>query len=658
MKIDSYKVYDDLALIEDAIVVHIVDALFTSVRQDWSVDDESDPQYIPNKPKKTSDFINDGSDGRSKYLEAKDVNVDFNKLPIDVKIKIDPVSGYKSVVEDNVAKINLSALPDNLTLNYFGGRLSATAIKDDNGVITAEIIRNKVDKVHKTGSDTEYRVLSDNNYSNEEQNKVSKIELGGVGDKALLNNGTYGIATNVNSVNGQTPDENKDIKLWAENIKTFAGVNVEIDLANKVSYTDKREIQLNYNKALISKTSNSESLNLIKFGENGIEVGDVNNALILYTSQRPRIKHGDTYFDLVYGTDLEQYVPFSPDNVHHLFNERNDKINNVYINDEFHRKLTYIGSWDANIGGIVEDTSEWRSRKIQYGDVLIIEVNGKNIPDEDNKNNIVEFVEDLYEGDWLIYLDEWKKISLSQHVVSVNGKRGNVVISLKDLGYAAPKLNTVNSESLPVAAEEEIDGQISLHKISKTGRIKDAVDYKDLNECLSLDDIQGVVVNNESWMLPYSLIGSETVKRGSSLIGSVAFTDRVFKGTTDLLLEANVFSNDANRIVIKMVVTSPSKMAESMTATRKNTAFGWEAIVSVGKDDETANVVWVPIYTTTTTTSYIDFFLNSAGEYIQISHDYIINTGEQNCHTIESITNLRNELQALSNRIARLESSS
>ena len=72
--INSIEVINDLELLNDSIRVLITNAVLTNIVPDWSVTDPTNPAYIANKPTKTSDFINDGSDGTSTYVQFSDID--------------------------------------------------------------------------------------------------------------------------------------------------------------------------------------------------------------------------------------------------------------------------------------------------------------------------------------------------------------------------------------------------------------------------------------------------------------------------------------------------------------------------------------------------------------------------------------------------------
>ena len=659
MKVDSYKIYDDLALVEEAVTVHIVDALFTSVRQDFAEDDETSPKYIPNKPTKTSDFLNDGEDGTSKYLQVKDLKVDLNRLINEVKIKIAPNGGFKSVVKDNTAMIDLSNLPDDITLVYEDGKLTVLSMKDTEGEITPKDVRNKVDKEHRTGSKDKFKVLSDNNYTDEEKEKVEKIRTDGKGEKALLDDGSYGVVCKIDTVNEIAPDENKNVTLKADNIACESGKSVEEELGGKVPWED-GEIVLSHEKAIKTADKSGKEIDLVKSTEEGTEFGDNFDQTIINTAKRLLIKEGDKAYKVAYEEDLEAKLDTKPDGKTNLISEDN-QINDEYIQDKYKRKLYYLGTWDAEVGGIFESTEEWNKNDIQHGALLIVENSGKMIPSGTDKTQTVESAEDICAGDLLAYLNGgWKHFNTGNLVFSVNGKKGEVELDLyEDLGYKAPKLNTDNEESLNPEKEENVEDTLNLHKISKTGKIKDAVDYNNINESLHLNSIEDAVITGDAWMLPYSLIGKPKINGGVSLFGTVNFTDIVFSGLSDLVFEGVVFNNGEENIVMKMKVTSPSRLKEYQTKATgnnpNNVTYAWETVVSIGKDDETADVVWVPVINMSNNVNTSTMFLNGSGIYSQVSHNDLLDNKAEDLHPISAIINLREELNQLSNRIGALE---
>lgn len=286
--VKDHEIIDDLELVDESVTTQIVDALFTSTVPDWNDNDPNSPYYIKNKPTKTSDFINDGADGTSRYVEYKELQ-DLNKVN-DVQVKVS--SQYNSVLgEDKIARVDLSGF---------------------------------VQKEFKTGSTTQYKVLSDNNYTDTDKNKVNSIQLGGDGNSALTNNGQYKPLYNILTVNDVAPDSNKNIKITAQNIEYTSGTPVKNVLDRAVLYksaTDK-QIVLGNSKALLGTTSLNNEENLINLNSNNtIDVGSSNVGLNINSSARPTVNSQQS---VAYLSDIDSKI-----SAHNSSNTSHEDIRNI-----------------------------------------------------------------------------------------------------------------------------------------------------------------------------------------------------------------------------------------------------------------------------------------------------------------------------------------
>lgn len=286
--VKDHEIIDDLELVDESVTTQIVDALFTSTVPDWKDNDPNSPYFIKNKPTKTSDFTNDGADGTSRYVEYKELQ-DLNKVN-DVQVKVS--SQYNSVLgEDKIARVDLSGF---------------------------------VQKEFKTGSTTQYKVLSDNNYTDTDKNKVNSIQLGGDGNSALTNNGQYKPLYNILTVNDVAPDSNKNIKITAQNIEYTSGTPVKNVLDRAVLYksaTDK-QIVLGNSKALLGTTSLNNEENLININSNNtIDVGSSNVGLNINSSARPTVNSQQS---IAYLSDIDSKI-----SAHNLSNTSHEDIRNI-----------------------------------------------------------------------------------------------------------------------------------------------------------------------------------------------------------------------------------------------------------------------------------------------------------------------------------------
>lgn len=286
--VKDHEIIDDLELVDESVTTQIVDALFTSTVPDWNDNDPNSPYFIKNKPTKTSDFTNDGADGTSRYVEYKELQ-DLNKVN-DVQVKVS--SQYNSVLgEDKIARVDLSGF---------------------------------VQKEFKTGSTTQYKVLSDNNYTDTDKNKVNSIQLGGDGNSALTNNGQYKPLYNILTVNDVTPDSNKNIKITAQNIEYTSGTPVKDVLDRAVLYksaTDK-QIVLGNSKALLGTTSLNNEENLININSNNtIDVGSSNVGLNINSSARPTVNSQQS---IAYLSDIDSKI-----SAHNSSNTSHEDIRNI-----------------------------------------------------------------------------------------------------------------------------------------------------------------------------------------------------------------------------------------------------------------------------------------------------------------------------------------
>lgn len=250
----DHEIIDDLELLDDKVVTKIVDALFTTVIPDFSQDNPNAPDYIKNKPTKTSDFINDGADGKSRYVQFNELT-DTNNVN---DVQVSETGIYKSVVKDKIAKIDLSSF---------------------------------VKKEFKTGSTTEYKVLSDNNLTDEDKAKLDFILTNGLGTRALTDDGKYRELYNILKVNGIVPNQDKEIIINTQDIKY--GVGTLKDILDKVVLFKSHEDQtivLNNNKALAGTDTLGNETNLVKIdNKNVVQVGDETKDININADKRPTI---------------------------------------------------------------------------------------------------------------------------------------------------------------------------------------------------------------------------------------------------------------------------------------------------------------------------------------------------------------------------------
>lgn len=255
----DHEIIDDLELLDDKVVTKIVDALFTTVIPDFSQDDPNAPDYIKNKPTKTSDFINDGADGKSKYVQFNEL-ADTNKVN---DVQVSETGIYKSVVKDKIAKIDLSSF---------------------------------VKKEFKTGSTTDYKVLSDNNLTNEDKAKLDFILTNGLGTRALTDDGKYRELYNILKVNGIVPNQDKEIIINTQDIKY--GVGTLKDILDKVVLFKSHEDQtivLNNDKALVGTDTLGNETNLVKIdNKNVVQVGDGTKDINISANKRPTINTAES----------------------------------------------------------------------------------------------------------------------------------------------------------------------------------------------------------------------------------------------------------------------------------------------------------------------------------------------------------------------------
>lgn len=266
----DHEIIDDIELIDDKVVTKIVDALFTTVIPDFSQSDPNAPDYIKNKPTKTSDFINDGASGDSTYVEYKDLK-DVNKVD---DVQVNETGIYKSVVDNKIAKIDLSKF---------------------------------VKKEFKTGSTTEYKVLSDNNLSNEDKTKLNKIMLTGTGSKVLTDKGTYEDNYNILKVNGVVPNSDKEIIINTQDIKYGAGT-LKDELEDSVKYKshEDKTIVMSNNKAIVGLDNKGTEANLVKIDDkNVIQYGDITRDVNINSDKRPTI---NSYEGMAYLSDIDSEI--------------------------------------------------------------------------------------------------------------------------------------------------------------------------------------------------------------------------------------------------------------------------------------------------------------------------------------------------------------
>lgn len=286
--VKDHEIIDDLELVDESVTTQIVDALFTSTVPDWNDNDPNSPYFIKNKPTKTSDFTNDGADGTSRYVEYKELQ-DLNKVN-DVQVKVS--SQYNSVLgEDKIARVDLSGF---------------------------------VKKEFKTGSTTQYKVLSDNNYTDTDKNKVNSIQLGGDGNSALTNNGQYKPLYNILTVNDVAPDSNKNIKITAQNIEYTSGTPVKnvLDIAVLYKSATDKQIVLGNSKALLGTTSLNNEENLINLNSNNtIDVGSSNVGLNINSSARPTVNSQQS---IAYLSDIDSKI-----SAHNSSNTSHEDIRNI-----------------------------------------------------------------------------------------------------------------------------------------------------------------------------------------------------------------------------------------------------------------------------------------------------------------------------------------
>ena len=268
--VDDHEIVDDLGLIDDTVTVQIVDALFTSTNADWAVDDPDSPFFIKNKPTRTSAFENNGADGTSRYVEFKDLPSIVGRVA-DVQVKT--ASEYVSVLEDGIAKIDLT------------------------GYVQKEL---------KTGSQSVYKVLSDNNLSDELLGKINRISLLGNGDRALTDDGTYKDIYNILRVNGVSPDGNKNVNITPNDI-LFGGVTLSSILEKAVTFdsSSQKNITLDNGRAIKSKNNIGTAFDILKLDSNNLlNLGSVELALKLLSSERPKVNTED----LAYLSDIQDAV--------------------------------------------------------------------------------------------------------------------------------------------------------------------------------------------------------------------------------------------------------------------------------------------------------------------------------------------------------------
>lgn len=250
----DHEIIDDLELLDDKVVTKIVDALFTTVIPDFSQDNPDAPDYIKNKPTKTSDFINDGADGKSRYVQFNEL-IDTNKVN---DVQVSETGIYKSVVKDKIAKIDLSSF---------------------------------VKKEFKTGSTTDYKVLSDNNLTDEDKAKLNFILTNGLGTRALTDDGKYRELYNILKVNGIVPNQDKEIIINTQDIKY--GVGTLKDILDKVVLFKSHEDQtivLNNDKALAGTDTLGNETNLVKIdNKNVVQVGEGTKDININADKRPTI---------------------------------------------------------------------------------------------------------------------------------------------------------------------------------------------------------------------------------------------------------------------------------------------------------------------------------------------------------------------------------
>lgn len=329
--VKDHEIIDDVELLEDKVVTKIVDALFTTVIPDFSQDDQDAPDYIKNKPTKTSDFINDGSSGDSSYVEYKDLQ-DINKIN---DVQVNETGLYKSVVENKIAKIDLSTF---------------------------------VKKELKTGSTTEYKVLSDNNLSDVDKNKLNKLSLTGDGTKVLTDKGTYEDNYNILKVNGITPNTDKEIIIAPKNISYGTGtLQDELELSVKYKSKDDKTIVLDNNKALVGKDTKGVETDLVKVDDNNIiQFGDSTKDININTDKRITVNSSE---DLAYLSDITDEI-----SLHNTSKESHkdlrDKVSLIEAREILQLTNTEMKNYTL-VGGLTEgqlvipkDTSTYTAGKI------------------------------------------------------------------------------------------------------------------------------------------------------------------------------------------------------------------------------------------------------------------------------------------------------
>lgn len=313
--VDSYEIIDDLEIIEESVKVNIVDALFTSIRPDWNTDDPESPHYIENKPTKTSEFVNDGADGTSRYAEISEIS-NLNRVN-DVQVKTN--ADYESVVGNKIAKIDLSLY---------------------------------VEKEYKSGTNI-YKVLSDNNYTDLDKNKVNSIRINGDGTLALSNDGGYKPLYNILSVNGITPDSNKNIEITPDNIE-YNQDTLSNYLANLVSYIspENKSILLENSRSLLGKTVQGNNIHLISVSNvNRIEIGAGTADLRLFSASRPRVNITEY---MAYLSDIDSAI-----SDHNSSNNSHSDIRNEINTVESHMvmRMTNLEMQEVVSEGSLEDNS-------------------------------------------------------------------------------------------------------------------------------------------------------------------------------------------------------------------------------------------------------------------------------------------------------------
>ena len=131
-------------------------------------------------------------------ITDKSINIDLSgKVDKTTTGNTRRVYGVNALNEQELTDIEATPTNESIKLVTSGGIYSA--------------LDGKVDKVEGYG-------LSKNDYTDTDVEKVGKIEIDGDGDKALLNDGSYGEVGKVDTVNDIGPDENKNIEITGEDI--------------------------------------------------------------------------------------------------------------------------------------------------------------------------------------------------------------------------------------------------------------------------------------------------------------------------------------------------------------------------------------------------------------------------------------------------------